>query len=93
MIIKIFGVLDLIAAIIFGLSYYFNFIPRTMMFIIAGYLIVKGAIFLFAMDIASVIDVVCGLIILLSIFISISPLIFIITLIFLIQKGLFSLVS
>jgi hypothetical protein len=93
MIIKIFGILDLIAAIIFGLSHYFHFIPRTMTFIIAGYLIVKGAIFLLSKDIASLIDVGCGLVILLSIFLSISHLLFIITLIFLVQKGIFSLVS
>jgi len=93
MIIKIFGVLDLIAAVIFGLSYYFHFIPRTMIFVIAGYLIVKGAIFLFSKDIASVIDIGCGLIILLSVFLNISHLVFIITLIFLAQKGLFSLLS
>jgi len=93
MIIKIFGILDLIAAIIFGLSYYFHFIPKTIIFIIAGYLIIKGAIFLFSKDIASIIDVGCGIVILLSIFLSISNLIFIITLIFLIQKGVFSLLS
>jgi len=93
MIIKIFGILDIISAIIFGLSYYFHFIPRTLMFIIAGYLILKGAIFLFTMDIASVIDVGCGVVILLSVFLSISHLIFIITLIFLLQKGIFSLLS
>jgi len=93
MIIKIFGILDLITAVIFGLSHFFHFIPKTMMFIIAGYLIIKGAIFLFSKDIASVIDIGCGIVILLSVFLSISPLIFIITLIFLIQKGLFSLLS
>jgi hypothetical protein len=93
MIIKIFGVLDLISALIFGLSYYFHFIPKTMMFFVSGYLIIKGAIFLFSKDIASFIDVGCGVTILLSIFFSISHLIFIIALIFLIQKGLFSLLS
>jgi len=93
MIIKIFGVLDLIAAIIFGLSYCFHFIPKTMMFVIAGYLILKGGIFLLTRDIASIIDVGCGIIIILSVFFNISHLIFIVTLIFLIQKGLFSLMS
>lgn len=93
MIIKIFGILDLISALIFGLSYYFHFIPRTMMFFFSGYLIIKGAIFLFSRDIASFVDIGCGIIILLSVFLSISHLIFIITIIFLIQKGAFSLLS
>jgi len=93
MIIKIFGILDLIAALIFGLSYYFDIIPHGLMFFFAGYLIVKGAIFLFSKDIASFIDIGCGLVLLGSVFLSISPLIFIITLIFLIQKGTFSLLS
>jgi len=93
MIIKIFGVLDLISALIFGLSYYFHFIPKTMMFFISGYLIIKGAIFLFSKDIASFIDVGCGLVLLFSVFLNISHIVFIITIIFLAQKGIFSLLS
>ena len=93
MIIKILGILDLIAAVIFGLSYYFHFVPRGLMFFIAGYLILKGGIFLLTKDIASVIDVGCGVVVLVSVFFSVSMLVFIITLIFLLQKGIFSLVS
>lgn len=93
MIIKVFGILDLISALIFGLSYYFNIIPRSLIFFFAGYLILKGAIFLFSRDIASFIDVGCGIVMFISVFFSVSHLIFIITLIFLIQKGLFSFLS
>ncbi|MBN2422099.1 hypothetical protein JXB41_02640 [Candidatus Woesearchaeota archaeon] len=60
-IVRIFGVFDGICAILFILTHFFS-LPDKALFIIAGYLIIKGTLFtVMAKDIASIIDLICGL--------------------------------
>ena len=93
MLVKILGILDLLAAIIFFLSTLINFIPDKLIIIIAGYLIIKGAIFAIMLDIASILDIISGAMIYLSTLITLHPLIVFFVCLFIIQKAFFSMVS
>ena len=86
MLIKVFGLMDLLAAIVFasaqwGFGLYLGKI-------IAIYLIVKSLLFI--TDFASWVDFLSGIIILISIILQIPSLISIVHGILIIQKGLFS---
>jgi len=94
MLIKILGIADITAALIFFISTIFSFIPQKIIIIISVYLIIKGIIFAIMLDIASIIDIIAGTIILSSIYVSATlmhPIIVFIVCFFLIQKGIFSL--
>ena len=87
--IKILGILDLLAALIFLLTFFFSF--NILIWIIGIYLILKGAIFLLIGNIISLLDVISGILILSSLTFSIPAIVILITSGFLIQKGVFSL--
>jgi len=91
--IQILGILDIISAIVLVLRYFFESFPDKIIWVFAIYLIIKGAIFLIARDFISVVDIFCGVILILSIFIPIGYGFMIFTSVFLIQKGIFSLIS
>ena len=93
MIIKVFGMADLIAMIIFFTSTAFNFVPSYFVWIAGLYLVIKGITFAILLDIASIVDILSGLIVLLSIAIVIHPLLIAIVSIYLLQKGFMSLVG
>lgn len=87
MIVKILGFLDLlIVPIIFLASH----IPQKAVFYGAGYLITKGLFFGMAGDIASYIDVLCGIYIVLLGFGFGWTFLNIIVMIYLMQKAIFS---
>jgi hypothetical protein len=91
MILKILGILDILAAIFFWLFAVFHIIPTIIILISAFYLLAKGIIFVISRDVASILDIITSI----TFFISLSfqfPLIivFLITL-YLIQKGIFSM--
>jgi|ETNmetMinimDraft_2_1059921.scaffolds.fasta_scaffold269888_1 hypothetical protein len=88
MIVKLLGGFDLIAVIIIFFSAIF---PQKLILYAAGYLLFKGIIFAMGGDIASIIDVLCGVyVVLLSYGIS-STLVTVIVLVYLVQKVAFSL--
>jgi hypothetical protein len=91
--IKVLGVLDIISAIVLVIRYFFENLPDKIIWVFGIYLVVKGAIFLLSRDIASILDVACGLIFIVAIFIPLSYGFMIFTVVFLIQKGIFSFVS
>lgn len=97
MIIKLFGIADLLVALAFMLNNLFdktsNWFPNSIVLFLAIYLIIKGFFFVLTWDLASTIDIICGILILLSIYISIPTVLSIIILIFIIQKAFFSLIS
>jgi len=94
MIFKLFGLMDITAAILFFLNNRFGgFVPDKILWIFAIYLLIKGAIFLISLDIASIIDVACGGIIILSIFFTLPNIIAGLLAFFLIQKGFLSVVA
>ena len=85
------GILDIIVAIIFFISAKTSFIPVAIIWVIGLYLIIKGIGFAFLLDVASILDVIAGIIIIIALFVTIHPIIFYIVIIFLLQKGIFSL--
>jgi len=93
MIIKILGLVDILAAVIVFLFSKFSFIPDLFMYVTGAYLIVKGLIFVLGSDVASVLDVISGLVVLVMAFYPVHVLIMVIVVFFLIQKGIFSLIS
>ena len=97
MIMKLLGVADLIIALLFFLNNTFDksdaWLPNSIILWAGIVLLVKGIFFLIFLDFASIIDIVCGLIIILSAFMSIYWLLAFLVAVFLVQKGLISIVA
>jgi hypothetical protein len=93
MLSKVLGILDLVAGGIFLLSIIISALPKTMVIISAVYFMVKGFLFLLVLDFASIIDFICGIIILMSAWTAIPLVLSIVVLLFLAQKGILSLIS
>lgn len=93
MIIKILGVCDIISGLLIFLNSMYNFIPETIMLVAGFYLLIKGIVFVIGKDFASIIDVICSLVIFISLAYSIPYFISVIIFVFLLQKGIFSLLS
>lgn len=93
MIVKILGILDILSGILFWLNGFFHLFPDTFMMLIALYLIIKGLIFVISKDIASILDIISGLVIYFSLTYVIPGFVIIIVTFFLLQKGVFSLVA
>ena len=92
MIVKILGIVDLLAAIFFWIFGFFGIIPSSIIFVFAFYLLIKGVIFVILADkFVSGLDIVCGIIMFLAIQFSMPTIIIILVSIYLIQKGIFSL--
>jgi len=93
MILKVLGILDILSGICFWLNIVFKFFPDYFIFIISFYLIIKGVLFILSKDIASILDILSGIIIYASLTFSIPFFIVVIIAFFLIQKGILSLIS
>ncbi|MBU4086492.1 MAG: hypothetical protein KKB21_02850 [Nanoarchaeota archaeon] len=91
MIVKILGIFDMLAALLFWVFGIFGIIPPNLILILAVYLLVKGLIFVISADVASVIDILVSLIMFLSLSFHIPQIIVITATLILIQKGAFSL--
>lgn len=88
------GIIDILTGLLFFINNSLvKFLPSKILWILGIYLIIKGIIFLLSVDIASTIDIICGVIVLLSIPFVIPKLIAAAVTIYLIQKGIFSLIS
>ncbi|PIN77162.1 hypothetical protein COV15_02880 [Candidatus Woesearchaeota archaeon CG10_big_fil_rev_8_21_14_0_10_34_12] len=90
--IKILGILDILAAILFTISFFLK-IPTLIMLIIVFYLVIKGVFFLMFLDLASILDLIAGILIFLSLNTQLSIILNVLIIIFLVQKGVFSLLS
>jgi hypothetical protein len=96
MLVKLLGIIDIVLALLFFINNNFdksNWFPNKIILIVGIMLLVKGIIFVLMLDFASLIDIACGIIIILSAFMHIHVLLAFIVCIFLIQKGILSLVS
>lgn len=95
MLLRVFGVIDFAIAAFFAINIFdkLGFFPDKIILIAGIVLLVKGIFFLIFMDFASIIDIICGIIIIISIFIPISQIISALVVIFLLQKAFFSTVS
>jgi len=97
MLHKVLGVADLITALAFFLNTFLDktdhWFPDKIIIILAIYLIIKGIFFLVSLDFASIIDIICGIILILSIYMFIPLILSTVVLVFLLQKAIFSLIS
>ncbi|MEA3329266.1 MAG: hypothetical protein U9Q06_00800 [Nanoarchaeota archaeon] len=93
MILKILGSIDLASAVILLFSVYFSFISDKIILLIAIYLLLKGTVFLISKDIASILDILCAIILLLSMNFELNVVFTLLIIFYLFQKGVLSLVS
>ena len=91
MIVKILGILDIIAAILFWLFGMFHIVPSSIILIIAFYLLIKGIIFVISLDAASIIDIVVSILMFISLNFNFPKVIIFLIAFFLLQKGIISL--
>jgi len=94
MILKILGALDIFTAICFWIFGIFHpsFISSFIL-VLGFYLLIKGIAFATTLNIVSVIDIVCALIIIGSTSYSMPIVVVIIVSLFILQKGIFSMLS
>ena len=93
MIVKILGILDIFAGFSFWLNGFFHLFPESFMMAIVFYLIIKGLIFVISKDIASILDIVSGIVIYFSLTYTLPGFVIIIITFFLLQKGIVSLIA
>lgn len=92
MVVKILGIFDIFVGLVFIFSEIFNFVSSSFVMFLALFLLLKGIFFIVIdFDMISLLDVICGIFILISTAGVIPSLIIYIISIFLIQKGIFSL--
>lgn len=94
MIVKVLGLLDILVAIAFWIYGVFNFNAMNPFILVLGmFLLIKGLIFAFNLNVASILDIISSFIIIYASSNEISNIIIIIVSIFLLQKGIFSLLN
>jgi hypothetical protein len=94
MIVKILGVLDIFVAICFWIFGIFHLSFMSSFILILGfYLLIKGIAFATTLNVVSIIDIVCALIIIGSNSYPMPIVVVIIVSLFILQKGIFSLLS
>ena len=89
-IIKVLGFFDLLVGIVFWVFGMFGIIPGNFITLLGLIILVKGLIFVASKDIASVLDIVSGGIILVSFQVVMPEIVVILVSLYLIQKGVFS---
>ncbi|MBR9703982.1 hypothetical protein GOV12_01105 [Candidatus Pacearchaeota archaeon] len=96
-VIKILGILDIFAAIVFWIFGIFKLQENTMivglLMFLGIYLLIKGVVFLISADIASVLDIISAFIIIGATAVIMPKIVVIIVSLYLLQKGIFSLMS
>ncbi len=91
MIVKLLGILDIIVGICFWLFGLFHIIPSSFILILSLFLIGKGLVFIAGFSVASILDILFGIIILTGTSFAFPKIIVILISMFIVQKGLFSL--
>ena len=94
MIVKVLGVVDIMLGLLFWIAMVFSTISlHPFLQLLALVVIVKGIVFLISFDFASILDVICGCLILYGLSFGLHLILVVIVAIFLIQKGIFSLLG
>lgn len=93
MLIKLLGILDIFIAVCFWIFAVFEILPGNFIMALGIILLIKGIIFIIGFSVASILDIVCALIIIIASAIEVPHVVNIATALFLVQKGIFSLVS
>ena len=90
MIIKVLGVLDIIAAMIIWIFIFFN-LGSSIILLVAFYLLIKGSIFLISLDVLSIADIIASFILFAALNFHIPKFVGIIVILYLLGKGIMSL--
>ncbi len=93
MLVKLLGILDIFIAVCFWIFGVFHILPEKFIMILGIILLVKGVIFIIGLSIASIIDIVCAIIIIIATSVNVPLVMIVLVALFLVQKGLFSLLS
>ena len=92
MIIKILGILDIFVAIFFWIFMIFSIESlSSFVFLMGLFLLAKGIVFLTQLSIASILDIISSIFIIIGSYINLPVLVVVIISLFLLQKGIFSL--
>ncbi len=90
MIVKLLGLVDLLTAVL-AVFAHIGFIPTSVLKIFAVYLIIKGAIFI--KSFTSILDLGCGVYLLLMFFFNMHSFIVYLVALYLFQKAVFSMAT
>jgi hypothetical protein len=96
MIVKIFGLFDIFVALIFFINNSFDksgWFPNSIVLWAGIYLLVKGLIFALTLDFASILDILCSIIIIISAWIHIPVLLATAVIVLIFQKGFLSMAA
>jgi len=93
MLVKLLGILDIFIAVCFWIFAVLGVLPEKFIMTLGIILLIKGLIFIIGFSVASILDIVCALIIIIASAIEVPHVVNIIAALFLIQKGIFSLLS
>ena len=94
MIIKLFGIVDILIALVLLIqNYFWKVFPTNVLWAAGIYLLIKGIAFVLLLDFASTVDIVCAIVIILTIFFEVPLLLIGAVILWLVQKGFFSIVS
>jgi len=93
MVIAFLGIMDLLAGIFFWIFGLFGIIPEFFINFFGMFILLKGLIFVWGKDFASVLDIIAALILMLAVVTKMPALIVIIVSLYLIQKGAMSLLT
>jgi len=93
MLVKLLGILDIFIAVVFWIFGVFHVIPGKFLMILGIILLAKGIIFIMGFSVASIIDIVCALVIIIAGSITVPHVVIVLVSLFLVQKGIFSLLS
>jgi len=93
MFVKLLGILDIFIAVCFWIFGVFHVFPGKFIMILGIILLAKGIIFIIGLSVASIIDIVCAIIIIIASAVNVPLVMTVLVALFLVQKGLFSLFS
>ena len=92
--VKILGLLDIFVAVIFWIFMVFNIQSWSGFVLLLGlFLLVKGIVFITQLSLASILDIISSIFIMVGSSSELPVLVVIIVSLFLLQKGIFSLLS
>jgi len=94
MIIKVLGIFDVFIGLVFWMFGIFNIVSLSSFVLLLGlFLLVKGVVFFVGLSLASLLDIISSIFIIIGSTVGISSMFVVIVSLFLLQKGIFSLLS
>ena len=91
MLVKILGILDIFIAVCFWLFGVLNIFNKGFILALGLILLAKGLVFVIGLNIMSILDIICGGLIILATFVTFPHIVVILMVLFLLQKGIFSM--